>query len=62
MKHAIGKTVFLAGVALAILAALIPQLDVYKNTILWVLVSLGFLVGLLNITPKEETPLFLKFL
>ena len=51
----IGKTVFLVGVALAILVALIPQLDLYKNTILWVLVSFGVLVGLLNITPKEET-------
>ncbi|MEK6857796.1 MAG: hypothetical protein AABX39_04385 [Nanoarchaeota archaeon] len=52
---AIGKTVFLLGVVLAILAALIPQLDVYKNTILWTLIGAGFLVGLLNITPREET-------
>ncbi len=55
-NNSIGKTIFLAGVALAILAALIPQLEVYKNVILWVLVSLGFLVGLLNISPKEEIP------
>lgn len=55
MKAKIGKIVFLAGVAIAILAALIPQFELYKNTILWFLVCAGFLVGVLNITPKEET-------
>lgn len=56
MQENIGKTVFLVGVGIAILTALIPQLDEYKNIVLWVLVALGFLTALLNITPQESTP------
>jgi hypothetical protein len=55
-SNKLGKIVFLFGIALAIIAALVPQLEVYKSTILWLLAGAGFLVGLLNINPKEEIP------
>lgn len=46
-----GHWAFLIGVALSIIAALVPQLQ--TQTVAWVLVLLGFIVGLLNITAKE---------
>ncbi|MBI4145827.1 hypothetical protein HY489_00650 [Candidatus Woesearchaeota archaeon] len=47
----IGHWAFLIGVVLALIAGLVPQLQTPK--ISWVLVLLGLLVGLLNVTAKE---------
>ena len=47
----VGHYSFFAGVILAVLLALIPQLA--GDVAIWVLVILGVLVGLLNITAKE---------
>ena len=48
-----GHYSFIAGIILAVLIALIPQLK--ADVAIWVLVILGTLVGLLNITAKETT-------
>lgn len=42
---------FLIGVALAIIAGFVPELKI--PTVSWILVLLGLIVGLLNITSKE---------
>ncbi len=49
----IGHYSFIAGIVLAVLLALIPQLR--GDVAVWVLVILGTLVGLLNVTSKETT-------
>ncbi|MBR9691709.1 hypothetical protein GOV06_02890 [Candidatus Woesearchaeota archaeon] len=46
-----GHYSFMAGIVLAILMALIPQLR--GDSVIWILVILGILVGLLNVTSKE---------
>jgi len=46
-----GHWAFLIGVILAIIAGFVPQLQ--TPTVTWVLVILGLIVGLLNITAKE---------
>jgi hypothetical protein len=46
-----GHWAFLVGVALCVIAGFVPQLQTYKIT--WVIVFLGLIVGLLNITAKE---------
>ncbi|MBD3319158.1 hypothetical protein GF342_04590 [Candidatus Woesearchaeota archaeon] len=51
----VGKVLFLAGVLLAILAGLVPNLDQFP-WVVWVLAGLGFLIGVLNIEEKEQTP------
>ena len=51
MNGKIGHWAFVLGVLVAIFAGLIPQLQV--STVTWVLVALGLVVGLLNITAKE---------
>lgn len=51
MDERIGHWSFLIGVVLAILAGLVPQLQ--TPTVTWILVALGLIVGLLNITAKE---------
>ena len=50
----VGKVLFLAGVILALLAGLVPNLDEFQ-WVLWVLVLLGGLVGLINISPGEQS-------
>jgi hypothetical protein len=50
MKKA-GHYSFIAGIVLAVLMALVPQLR--GDVVIWVLVILGVIVGLLNITNKE---------
>ena len=46
-----GHWAFLIGVVLAVIAGLVPQLQI--DTVTWLLVLLGLIVGLLNITAKE---------
>ena len=46
-----GHWAFLIGVVLAIIAGFVPQLQ--TPTVTWILVLLGLIVGLLNITAKE---------
>ena len=46
-----GHWAFLIGVVLAVIAGFVPQLQ--TPTVTWVLVLLGLIVGLLNITAKE---------
>ena len=47
----IGHYSFIAGVVLAVLVGFIPQLR--GDVAIWILVILGVIVGLLNITMKE---------
>ncbi|RLE45834.1 hypothetical protein DRJ22_03470 [Candidatus Woesearchaeota archaeon] len=47
----IGHWSFLVGVFLAVFAGFVPSLQTSK--IVWVIVILGFVVGLLNITVRE---------
>ena len=50
----VGKYSFIAGVLLALLAGLIPNLEQFP-WVAWLLVILGLLVGILNITREEQT-------
>jgi hypothetical protein len=52
-RHKIGHYAFIAGIIVAIIVALIPQIRGDPAT--WVLVILGVLVGWLNIKAKEIT-------
>ena len=52
MAFALGSWAFLLGVILAVLFGLLPQ----APWVTWVLVLLGLIIGLLNITDKEVTP------
>ena len=52
MAFAMGSWAFLIWVILAVLFGFIPQ----ASWVPWVLVLLGLIVGLLNITDKEVTP------
>lgn len=51
MDSKFGQWAFLIGVILAVIAGFVPQLQTPGVT--WVLVALGFIVGLLNVTAKE---------
>ncbi|MCD6576272.1 MAG: hypothetical protein J7K73_03880 [Nanoarchaeota archaeon] len=51
----IGYWLFLVGVLIAILAGLITP-STTNTTILWVVAVLGLIVGLINVTLKEEVP------
>jgi len=48
-----GHYSFIAGIVLAVLIALVPQMR--GDVSVWILVILGVIVGLLNITAKETT-------
>ena len=48
-----GHYAFIMGIVLAVLIALVPQLEARVSIL--VLVTLGVIVGLLNITAKETT-------
>lgn len=54
MAKKIGELAFLGGVAIAILAALLP-LEGYLGNVRLVLVVLGLIVGLLNVTASETS-------
>lgn len=51
IDHRIGHWAFLAGVALAVLAGIVPEWQTV--TMVWTLAVLGLIVGVLNITAKE---------
>lgn len=50
----VGKSLFIGGVVLALLAGLIPNLEQFP-WVRWVLVLLGLLVGIINIREEEQT-------
>lgn len=49
----LGHWIFLAGIVIAIAAALVGGIS---DTIIWVLALLGLIVGLINVTLKDEVP------
>lgn len=49
--HRIGHYSFIAGIIIAIIVGLVPQLR--GDVAIWIMVVLGIIVGLLNITAKE---------
>ena len=58
MDKKVGSYTFLVVLALAVIAGLFPQLQTGNalTTVTWILVILGLIVGLLNITKKESQP------
>ena len=50
----VGHYSFIAGLIIAIIVALVPQLR--GDVAVWIMVILGVIVGFLNITAKETTP------
>lgn len=52
-RKKVGHYAFIAGIIVAIIVAMIPQLRGDPAT--WVLVILGVIVGLLNVTAEEVT-------
>lgn len=56
MKDSLGKWAFVVGVVLAAILGLWGPLTAWMA---WVLVALGLLVGLLNVTSKEATAFLL---
>jgi len=53
MDKKIGHYSFLVAIVLAVLAGLVPSLQV--DWVAWTLIALGLIVGLLNVTAKETT-------
>ena len=51
MDARLGHWAFIVGIVIAIIAGLVPAWQI--PTVTWVLVILGLIVGLLNITAKE---------
>jgi hypothetical protein len=49
----LGHWVFLAGIIIAIVTALVTGVN---TTVIWVLALLGLIVGLINVTLKDEVP------
>ena len=54
MAKKVGELAFLGGAAIAILAALLP-LEAYLGNVRLLLVVLGLVVGLLNVTARETS-------
>ena len=52
MDKKLGSYAFLVVIVLAIIAALVPALQA-NATVTWILVLLGLIVGLMNVTKKE---------
>lgn len=59
MHSTFGHWAFLVGVAVAIITGLIPAFQ--SSTIIWVLIILGFIVGMLNITAREAKDFLIAF-
>ncbi|MBW2996409.1 hypothetical protein KY332_03855 [Candidatus Woesearchaeota archaeon] len=59
MKKA-GHYSFLAGIILAVVVAFVPQLR--GDITVWVLVTLGVVVGLMNVTAEETTKFLVAIL
>ncbi len=58
--NGLGHWSFLAGILLAVLAGLIPAWQ--TATMIWILVILGLIVGLLNVTARETAEFLLASL
>lgn len=56
----VGHWSFIAGVLLAVLAGLIPSMQ--TDGLIWILVVLGLIVGVLNITARETAEFLLAAL
>ena len=56
MDKKLGSYAFLLVLALAVIAGLFPQLQAGQalTTVTWILVILGLIVGLLNVTKRES--------
>ena len=62
-KDAIGKWAFIIGLAIAIIAAILQQADVYNlPQLTLILVVLGLIVGFLNISEKDSTKLLIAII
>ena len=55
-KSTIGSWAFLAGVILAIIFGLVPSMSSY----MWIVVIIGLVVGLLNVSNSETTPFLMS--
>lgn len=55
-KKTIGSWAFLAGVVLAIIFGLVPSMANY----MWIVVIIGLIVGLLNVSGNETTPFLMS--
>ena len=51
MDSRLGHWAFIVGILIAVIAGLVPAWN--TPTVMWILVILGLIVGLLNITAKE---------
>lgn len=51
MDSRLGHWAFIVGIIIAVIAGLVPAWN--TPTVMWILVILGLIVGLLNITAKE---------
>ena len=51
----IGGYAFILGIIIAILAGVVSLDAATANTVLWVMVILGVIIGVLNVTDKETT-------
>jgi hypothetical protein len=51
MDSRLGNWAFIVGILIAVIAGLVPAWN--TPTVMWILVILGLIVGLLNITAKE---------
>ncbi|MBD3304204.1 hypothetical protein GF343_03595 [Candidatus Woesearchaeota archaeon] len=51
MDSKLGHWAFIAGILIAVIAGLVPAWN--TPTVMWILVILGLVVGLMNITAKE---------
>lgn len=49
----LGHWIFLAGIFIAIVAGLVTGIN---STVIWVLALLGLIVGLVNVTLRDEVP------
>ena len=51
MDSRLGHWAFIVGILITVIAGLVPAWQ--TNTVVWILIILGLVVGLLNITAKE---------
>ena len=61
IQRNIGYWIFLVGVLIAILAGIANTSGINSNVV-WVLATLGLIVGLINVTLKEEVPFLIASL
>jgi len=60
-ENALGGWAFLIGVILAVVLGLgLKATETYSSTIIWVLIIVGIIVGLLNVSSEEATPFLMS--